>query len=278
MTENRSARRWAPGPGCISGAVVLAVAVVFLAVILPAINNARNSARQIHSKNNLRQIGLALHNYHDANLQFPVGGDIRPDGRAKHGWYVRSLPYLDANPLYSMIDFDVDWESVPNRALFQRTYSSCDLHPASDQRFSSEDFGLLHYMANPNVMHRNSSVALSDMLAGSQHNWLVGEICGDYQPWSYPFNWRPLELPFNSGRGYGNPIGDHVQIGLADGSVAKFSNGVDPAIVKQLAAAQPVASSADTARPGRTFQTMTQRSGAHAIPMVRKDGTPYLAK
>ena len=85
--------------------VVFSVIGVLLALLLPAVQGARESARQAQCKNNLHQIGLALHNYHDAHQTFPMGSMFT--GQSSWGFMTYVLPYLEQRPSYETIDFNV---------------------------------------------------------------------------------------------------------------------------------------------------------------------------
>ena len=93
--------------------VVIAIIAVLIALLLPAVQQARESARRTQCKNNFKQIGLALHNYHDTYLRFPNGHGITSlsstgGERWGHSQWVALLPYVDLAPLYSQWDFDVN--------------------------------------------------------------------------------------------------------------------------------------------------------------------------
>jgi len=110
--------------------VVIAIIGILIALLLPAVQAAREAARRSHCSNNLKQIGLAVHNYHDVNKVFPPGSF----------WYgiqyseyrgsilIRLLPYIEQQPLYGLWDFrnsggvTVDYQTFPGTStLLQST-------------------------------------------------------------------------------------------------------------------------------------------------------------
>lgn len=96
--------------------VVIAIIGILVALLLPAVQQARAAARRTHCRNNLKQIGLAIHNYHDVHRRFPPGNtnDVEQGGwiadplaRHIHSWESMILPFIEASPLYESIDYDV---------------------------------------------------------------------------------------------------------------------------------------------------------------------------
>jgi len=90
--------------------VVIAIIAMLVALLLPAVQQAREAARRSQCINNLKQIGLALHNYHDSYQFFPMmrqTGTV-PSG-VHHGWGVKVLPYLDQAPLFNQFNFNFPW-------------------------------------------------------------------------------------------------------------------------------------------------------------------------
>jgi prepilin-type processing-associated H-X9-DG protein len=85
---------------------------VLVALILPAVQAAREAARRIHCSNNLRQLGLALNTYHDSNSRFPAGY-VMP-GRLM--WSGSMLPQIEQTNIFNTLQFDQPWEvpATPN--------------------------------------------------------------------------------------------------------------------------------------------------------------------
>ncbi len=89
--------------------VVIAIIAILIALLLPAVQQAREAARRSSCKNNLKQLGLALHNYHDTHRVFPpgqmnyIGADLPSGNRggARTCWMQQILPYIDQAPLYN---------------------------------------------------------------------------------------------------------------------------------------------------------------------------------
>ncbi|MGC1272391.1 MAG: DUF1559 domain-containing protein [Planctomycetaceae bacterium] len=85
--------------------VVIAIIAVLIALLLPAVQQAREAARRTQCKNNLKQLGLAMHNYHDTmgSLPFGEGKDPGVAGGRRHSGFVGMLPYIEQTPLYQQI-------------------------------------------------------------------------------------------------------------------------------------------------------------------------------
>ncbi|MEZ6130083.1 MAG: DUF1559 domain-containing protein [Planctomycetaceae bacterium] len=93
--------------------VVIAIIAILIALLLPAVQQAREAARRTQCKNNMKQLGLALHNYHDVHTAFPPGWiAVDPvtrrhsahDGINGAGWGTMILPYIDQSPLYNQFN------------------------------------------------------------------------------------------------------------------------------------------------------------------------------
>ena len=85
--------------------VVIAIIAILVALLLPAVQQAREAARRSQCKNNLKQLGLALHNYHDTYTVFPFG--ISTPTKHNSTGLVMMLPYFDQGPLYATLDHNL---------------------------------------------------------------------------------------------------------------------------------------------------------------------------
>lgn len=84
--------------------VVIAIIAILIALLLPAVQQAREAARRTQCRNNLKQLGLALYNYHDTHRVFPMmSGNTNGPGGQRQGSFVGMLPYLDQAPLANLI-------------------------------------------------------------------------------------------------------------------------------------------------------------------------------
>jgi hypothetical protein len=201
----------------IQAGVVISIVLLALVLFVPAIQQAREAARRSQSKNNLKQFGLALHNYHESINCFPPGGTFDSTGRGHHGWYTMIAPYLDASPLYNSINQLEPWDWPHNAALF-RFNPPITLNPSIPDDTPQHEFGVIHYSANSHLLAANSSAKLSE-IDDRANTFIAGELGGDFIPWACPYNWRPLKSLTDTPRTYGRPenIGGHFL--MVDGSV-----------------------------------------------------------
>ena len=184
--------------------VVIAIIAVLIALLLPAVQQAREAARRAQCKNNLMQLGLALHNYQMAFEVLPPGvsnttGPVlnRPEGYHM-GWLSQILPYIEQQNAYQKIDFTQGVYSEANQPVRAHIIPilTCPSNP-SLHRFSSGDgvqFSLTNYAGVHNnveapidaqqngVLFLNSSVRYEDVRDGSSNTIYIVEFADDLQP------------------------------------------------------------------------------------------------
>ncbi len=123
MAERRCIRKRI-GFTLIELLVVIAIIAVLVALLLPAVQQAREAARRSQCKNNLKQLGLALHNYHDAAGCVAMGsGDNGGPGGERQSATVQLLPYLDQAPLYNLCSSGGTAASVNGTQAYPNAFS-----------------------------------------------------------------------------------------------------------------------------------------------------------
>jgi prepilin-type N-terminal cleavage/methylation domain-containing protein len=126
--------------------VVIAIIAVLIGLLLPAVQKVREAAARMQCQNNLKQIGLALHNYHSTNNVFPAGNITNGYATAiAHGpnWCIALLPYIEQNNLYMQYNMQLANEDPANAAVTQtivKTYS-CPSDPNAGQVVAKESPG-----------------------------------------------------------------------------------------------------------------------------------------
>ena len=191
--------------------VVIAIIAILVALLLPAVQQAREAARRSSCKNNLKQIGLALHNYHDVHDTFPPSFiDFTPnlgdpstnniDDRNGLGWGTMILPALEQSSLYDQIGqqtggFAYHWmdgnfdgtasvsDAIPAANQVVKTYT-CPSDPMGGRNTDKNSFGLSNYLANSGtyaardrlgIFWANSNIRFRDIKDGTSNTLLVVE-------------------------------------------------------------------------------------------------------
>jgi prepilin-type N-terminal cleavage/methylation domain-containing protein len=119
--------------------VVIAIIGILMALLLPAVQSAREAGRKAQCKNNLRQIGTALHAYHDAKRTLPPGrGDYNVNN---HSWMTYLLPHLEETALFNTYNFKKPW-NAPVNVKVVNTNLAMQLCPSSDHTVEGQgDYG-----------------------------------------------------------------------------------------------------------------------------------------
>jgi hypothetical protein len=207
--------------------------------LAPAVTTARSAARRTMSVNNLKQIGIAFHNYHAANGHFPspalLGGERK---QFPFSWRVALLPYLEQDALYRQYRFDEPWDGPHNKLLIEQmpaVYSASGHDGTPPSRSKSSYFvfaGPATALGSPSAPGgKNSDATLAQITDGVSNTILVVEAQRDI-PWT-----KPDDIPFDlDGQipplGGNWPDGFHVLMG--DGSVRFVKSQVDPMTLKAL--------------------------------------------
>src|SRR4051812_45828242 len=106
-----------PGFTLIELLVVIAIIAVLIGLLLPAVQAAREAARRAQCVNNLKQLGLALHNYHDTVGAFPLGRFTNSSDSFSP--FARILPFMEQSNAFAAANFDVPWSNAINLTATQ---------------------------------------------------------------------------------------------------------------------------------------------------------------
>jgi len=193
--------------------VVIAIIAILIGLLLPAVQKVRDAAARAQCQNNLKQLGLSLHGFHDANQAFPASGWTQagpgnPKGKFV-GWRVLILPYIEQENLQRLYDFNSNWwegtnptaagvtvklyqcPAAPSREVLSAVAKSprpamsfpvplgtTDYEAIMGVQPASIDPVLYNGGNRFSVMYRNSAVRLTDVPDGTSSTIMVVECTG----------------------------------------------------------------------------------------------------
>lgn len=233
-----------PSSGGVAGAVGWLLCVVVSIVgcagvlgwlLMPSLSHPKWIAERSTSRQNLKQIGLALHGYHDVHTIFPMSGTFDAQGLGHHSWQTRLLPWLELQNVYESVDFDKPWNDPANAPVF-RTVIPVLQNPRHQSRIGSKHgFAESGYAGNSLVLRPNESLFLQQIKDGVSITLLAGEVSTGFKPWGDPTNVRDPSAGLNGEvDGYGGTKESGPQMLFCDGSVRTFNPKIDPAVLKAL--------------------------------------------
>jgi prepilin-type N-terminal cleavage/methylation domain-containing protein len=193
--------------------VVIAIIGVLVALLLPAVQSAREAARRMQCSNNVKQIMLSMHHFHDAFLVLPPGAvrggtvtaahtKFNVPINIKHGWAPFLLPFMEQKPLADKYRWDLDWSNAGNLPVVE-THLKVFVCPSSPEgkrfdvpRSSVSDYGILNGVdvggLNPlglidpgtnavsghGVMKVNELIRFAEITDGTSHTFWLDECAG----------------------------------------------------------------------------------------------------
>jgi hypothetical protein len=210
----------------------LATTGVLVGVLLPAVQASREAARRMSSSNNLKQIGLAMHNYHAAYNQFPPAAITSASGEPLLSWRVALLPFMEEMELYNQFKLDEPWNSEHNILLMDkmpRVFSDPSL--AIPPGIAN---GLTNYhlsIGDRLLINPTGKSRFAQVIDGTSNT--IMSIAGNQEsmrPWTSP---DYLEISLDDPLAYVvRPNG--FEVGFADGSVIRMTPEIDVETFKAM--------------------------------------------
>ncbi len=212
-----------------SGVSVASVGVL-TGLLLPAIQAAREAARRMNTSDQLKRIGLAMHNYHAAYNKLPGPAIVDEDGKPLLSWRVAILPFVEQQNLYEQFHLDEPWDSPHNLALLPRMpgvyFDRAVKTPPGETIF--------HALVDDKALQRfGGDNRFRDCLDGLSNTLMAVEAdVSEAVPWTAPVD---VEIDWDDPvgqMGHNRPGGFYVLLG--DGSVRFMSHAVDVGLFKAL--------------------------------------------
>lgn len=243
-----TSRKSLSGIPLISNDVGVGTTATLVALLLPAVQAAREAARRAQSGHNLKQLGLAAHNHHDVFNGLPAPAypneALKPDKRLS--WMTRMLPFVEEKFLDDSIDFKKAWDDDANKQPLSKQVGVF-LHPNVTEK-EKDGYGLSHYVGvagygedpskNPGIFGRETGVQFREITDGLSNTLMMIEVEKDFGPWGAAgkstvrgFTKKPY-LRGPDGIGGPSPTGTNAVFG--DGAVRTFSDDVDPSVIEAM--------------------------------------------
>lgn len=225
MMHRGHRREWA-----VSAVILLIVA----ALLIPAVSSALGAGRRSACRKRLKQLGLALHNYHETWGCFPPAYIADNTGRPMHSWRVLILPQLERPDLYLRYRFDEPWDGPNNRKLHAEIVE--EFHCPSDG--TSGDANYLAIVGPGAAWLGTESRRLSDFTDGESQTILVAEVADSGIVWCEPRDLHVSQMSRTINGDLGQGISSHheegAQVLRADGSAWFIDESLSPTILNAV--------------------------------------------
>lgn len=200
-----------------------------LGLLMPAIQQTRDAAKRTQSANNLKQIGIALHNYHDVHRRFPpavlLGKDNR-GGAHVHSWRVALLPFLGQEELYRQYRFDEPWDSPHNRKITSQA-PAVFRNPAESSTTNASYFAVI---GEHTAFADKDGIALTQIVDGVSNTIAVVEAKRAIH-WANP---KDIEYDFTGSLDLGGYHSGGFHALICDGACRFISSAASKATLEDL--------------------------------------------
>lgn len=233
----------------------VATVATLSALLLPAVQQAREAARRTASKNNLKQQALAMHNYYDTFSTFPpgtvAGTKFKPEERLS--FFYELLPFLEQGALYEQMDRTQKWNAGPNDGSAKVAIPSLINPGHVGGPMTKSGYAATHYAGitgigkdtgkgnpdrNSGLWGYDRKLRFRDITDGTSNTIMFMEVKKDIGPWAQggKSTARPLtKKPYINGPdGFGSYFKGGCNAALTDGSVHFISENIDPEVLENM--------------------------------------------
>jgi beta-lactamase regulating signal transducer with metallopeptidase domain len=179
--------------------------------------------------NNLKQLALAMHNYHDKHAHFPQAVVMGPDGKAPHSWRVELLPFLEAQALFDAYKMNEAWDSENNKKVLEQM-PHVFRSPHDDPKSTNSGYYVL--VGPGTIFEGPEGIKISDITDGTSNTLMVVEAKRSI-PWTKPEDIRyDPDKPVPELGGF---VKGEFAAALADGSAHRFqAENIAPGMLRRL--------------------------------------------
>jgi len=213
---------------CLLGGVC--VIGILVALLLPAVQAAREAARRMQASNHLKQLGLAMQNYHDVYGVMPPAVVKDENGKPLYSGRVLLLPFMEQKPLYEEFDKTQAWDSAANIELSKRDLQVFT-DPSASKRIPGQTDFLFVVGKGTLFEPPPTGTGMASIRDGTSNTMFMVEIKNSGIHWA-----EPRDLDFSQPMSL--PLGNHPNINLAvfyDGHTSAITKNVPPQTVRDLA-------------------------------------------
>lgn len=205
------------------------------AAMAEAVASARRTARSMQSMNNVKQIMLAMHNYHDTYGHFPAAKILGPNGKHYHSWRVAILPYMEQQALYNAYNFDEPWDSANNKKVGANVIQAYVDPESKDNHVNTNYFVVIGEGTGFSAEPSKKGLGLREYRDGSSNT--IAVVSAERSiPWSKPedISFDVLMNSYKDGKVQLGVGGDRFGAGYADGSARRLPLTIDMAELRDL--------------------------------------------
>ena len=211
--------------------MVLLIPCVLIALLLPAVQAAREAARRMQASNHLKQLALAMQNYHDYYGALPPAVVTDANGNPLYSGRVLLLPFMEQKPLYDQFKKDEPWDSPSNRAFSRMDIATFKDPSAPRGQPGQTDFVFVTGVGTALEARKGAVAKFTDITDGTSNTLFMIEIKGSGINWAEPRDLditQPMSLP------PGNHPGGNVAV-FYDGHTQMIPKTTPPQSIHGLA-------------------------------------------